>query len=82
MYAGRIKDKKKQLKVASSYFNSICDDDTYNIDGVKRDSELFKAILKAYSRNISTIVKNTKLMADVEENNGKISVEVPLVMRI
>ena len=68
-----IKDKKKQLKVASSYFNSICDDDTYNIDGVKRDSELFKAILKAYSRNISTLVKNTKLMADVEENNGKIS---------
>ena len=33
-----IEDKQKQLIVASSYFDNICRDDTYNIDGVKRDS--------------------------------------------
>ena len=68
-----IKDKQKQLIVASSYFDNICRDDTYNIDGVKRDSKIFEAILRSYSRNISSLVNNTKIMADIEENYGKIS---------
>ena len=68
-----IEDKQKQLIIASSYFDNICRDDTYNIDGVKRDSKLFEAILRSYSRNISTLVSNTKLIADIEENYGKIS---------
>ena len=68
-----IEDKQKQLIVASSYFDNICRDDTYNIDGVKRDSKLFEAILRSYSRNISTLVSNTKIIADIEENYGKIS---------
>ncbi len=68
-----IQDKQKQLIVASSYFDNICRDDTYTIDGVKRDSKLFEAILRSYSRNISTLVNNTKIMADIEENYGKIS---------
>lgn len=55
-----IEDKQKQLIVASSYFDNICRDDTYNIDGVKRDSKLFEAILRSYSRNTSTLVSNTK----------------------
>ena len=68
-----IEDKQKQLIVASSYFDNICRDDTYNIDGVKRDSRIFEAILRSYSRNISTLVNNTKIMADIEENYGRIS---------
>ena len=68
-----IEDKQKQLIVASSYFDNICRDDAYNIDGVKRDSKLFEAILRSYSRNISTLVSNTKIIADIEENYGKIS---------
>ena len=67
-----IEDKEKQLIVASSYFDNICHD-AYNIDGVKRDSKLFEAILRSYSRNISTLVKNTTIMADIEENYRKIS---------
>ena len=68
-----IDDKEKQLIVASSYFDNICRDDTYDIDGVKRDSKLFEAILRTYSRNISTLVSNSKMMADIEENYRKIS---------
>ena len=68
-----IKDKQKQLKVATSYFNSLCQDVTLEVDGVKRDSKIFEAILRSYSRNISTLVNNTKIMADIEENYGKIS---------
>jgi len=68
-----IEDKQKQLIVASSYFDNICRDDTYNIEGIKRDSKLFEAILRSYSRNISTLVANTRIMADIEENYGRIS---------
>ena len=68
-----IEDKQKQLIIASSYFDNICRDDTYNIDGVKRDSKVFEVIFRSYSRNISTLVNNTKIMADIEENYGKIS---------
>ena len=67
-----IEDKEKQLIVASSYFDNICHY-AHNIDGVKRDSKLFEAILRSYSRNISTLVKNTTIMADIEENYRKIS---------
>lgn len=68
-----INNKKNQLKVASSYFNTICQDNTYDFDGIERDSGLFEAILRSYSRNISTLVANTKIIADIEENYGKIS---------
>lgn len=68
-----IEDKQKQLIVASSYFDNICRDDTYNIDSVKRDSKIFESILRSYSRNISTLVNNTRIMVDIEENYGKIS---------
>lgn len=59
--------------MASSYFDNICRDDTYNIDSVKRDSKIFESILRSYSRNISTLVNNTRIMVDIEENYGKIS---------
>ncbi len=68
-----IKDKQKQLKVATSYFNSLCQDVTLEVDGVKRDSKIFEAILRSYSRNISTLVNNSKIIADIEENYGRIS---------
>ena len=45
-----IKDKQKQLKVATSYFNSLCQDVTLEVDGVKRDSKIFEAILKIYKK--------------------------------
>jgi hypothetical protein len=43
------------------------------VDGVKRDSKIFEAILRSYSRNISTLVNNSKIIADIEENYGRIS---------
>lgn len=68
-----FENKQDQLKIASSYFNGICQDTTLDIGGVKRDPKIFEAILRSYSRNISTLVSNTKIIADIEENYGKIS---------
>lgn len=68
-----IENKAYQLKIAQSYIQSICESDTSIIDGVKRDPKIFEAILKSYSRNVSTLVSNTKIIEDIKENYGEIS---------
>lgn len=68
-----IKNKSYQLKIAQSYIQSICESDTSIIDGVKRNPKIFEAILKSYSRNVSTLVANTKIIEDIKENYGELS---------
>ena len=68
-----IKNKSYQLKIAQSYIQSIYESDTSIIDGVKRNPKIFEAILKSYSRNVSTLVANTKIIEDIKENYREIS---------
>lgn len=68
-----IKNKNQQLIVASSYVKNICESDSSKIDGIQRNPQLVKAILASYSRHISTLAKNTKIIGDIEENYGLIS---------
>lgn len=68
-----IPNKKHQLNIAKSYIQSIYESDTSIIDGVKRNPKIFEAILKSYSRNISTLVSNEKIIGDIKENYGEIS---------
>lgn len=64
------KTKKQQLMIVRSYLDIICDVDTSNIDGVKRNPDKVKALLKSYSRNISSFTKNTMIIADIQEHYG------------
>ena len=68
-----IENKSYQLKIAQSYIQSICESDTSIIDGVRRNPKIFEAILKSYSRNVSTLISNTKVIEDIRENYGEIS---------
>ena len=53
------KTKKQQLAIVANYIDIICNSDVSKIDGVRRNLK-GKAILKSYSRNISTLAtKNT-----------------------
>ena len=67
------KTSKQQLFIAKSYLNIICEIDTSNIDGVKRNPDKIKSLLKSYARNISTLVTNKKIINDIKERNGKMS---------
>ena len=53
--------------------DNICNIDISEIDGVKRDPELTKTILKSYSRNISTLSKNKTIYNDVKANYKNIT---------
>ena len=62
----KLKSDKSKLKIAQSYFKSICDDDISRVDGVTRNPVIARQVLKSYARNISTLAKKTSMMADVK----------------
>ena len=62
-----------KLLIAYNYLDNICESDVSNIDGIKRDSDRVRIILKSIARNISTLAKNKTIMNDVIANFGDIS---------
>lgn len=66
------KDSSKLL-TAKSYVNSICESDVSTVDGVKRNPERVKLVLKSYARNISTLARNKTMLKDVVSQFGDIS---------
>lgn len=65
--------KKKSLQIAKNYIDVLCESDISRVDGVNRNPELARAILKAYARQVSTIDSNTSLYNDVKANYADIS---------
>ena len=69
----KIENEMDQRLIAKSYLNNICDSDVSTVDGVKRDPNRVKNLLKSYARNISTPAKDTTIMADIRSHYGDIS---------
>lgn len=67
------KTKNQQLMIAKSYLDIITQVEVSSIDGVKRNPEKVKALLKSYSRNISSFTKNTTIIGDIQEHHGTMS---------
>ena len=67
------KTKKSQLSVVYSYLDIISNEDMISIDDTKRDPKKVRFILQSYARYISTNVKNTMIMADINYHFGEIS---------
>ena len=70
-----MKSDRAKLLIARDYVDTVCRDDISRVDGIKRDERITRAILRSYARNISTLAKNTSLLADVTASG-----EVSLVM--
>lgn len=60
-----VVNKQDQLLIASLYYDAICETDISAIDGIKRDSNRVKYILRSYARNVSTLAKDKTIMADI-----------------
>ena len=59
-------DIEGKLFVTKNYVTSICTYGMLHVDGIKRDPNKVEAILKAYSRNISTIASYETILKDVK----------------
>lgn len=68
-----IENKEDQLLIASLYFDAICESDVSAIDGIKRDSNRIRYILRSYSRNISTLAKDKTILSEISNEYGDIS---------
>lgn len=64
----KLKKSESQLRVAADYVNTVCKADISMVDNVNRDANLAKLILRAYSRNISTLAKKKAIREDVSAN--------------
>ena len=49
----------------AEYLNAVIDDDVYRIDGVKRDTQKMRLLLRSLARNESTAASNKTLIRDI-----------------
>jgi hypothetical protein len=59
--------------VAKDYLNSLCESDVSRVDGIEKKPSRVKAVIKSYSRNISTLASNKTILEDVKSNDVSIA---------
>lgn len=67
------KTEKGKLLIAYNYLDNICESDVSKVDGVKRDPDRVKNILRSIARNNSTLAKDSTIIEDIKANFGDIS---------
>ena len=66
-------DKNKSLEISKNHIDVLCESDISRVDGVHRNPNLARAILKSYARQVSTIDSNQSLIDDVKANYADVS---------
>lgn len=61
----RLEGLPAALNIAKEYLIGVIESDVSQVDGIKRDPALAKAIIKSYARNLSTLAKRSNLIKDV-----------------
>jgi len=56
------------LRQAIEYYDGLVSSDLYRVDGVKRDEERMKLVLRSYARNIATQANNSTIRNDMVAN--------------
>lgn len=55
----------------AEYLNAVIDDDIYRMDGVKRDTNKIRLLLRSLARNESTTATNKTLMKDIKATDDE-----------
>ncbi len=69
----RKKSEAAALLIAKDYVNNICESDISTVDGVQRNPEWARIILRSYARNVSTLARKTNIYKDVATNADSMS---------
>lgn len=67
------KTREGKLFVAYSYLDNICNTDASAVDGVKRDPDRVRLLLRSIARNNSTLAKGQTIIDDMKANFMDIS---------
>lgn len=60
---------KDSAQVAQNYLEAVIHEDVHRVDGVDRNPERVRLLLRSYARNISTMAAQTTILADVKAND-------------
>ena len=63
------KSEKVSLKQARDYFDAVVNDDISRVDGVKRNPERTKRLMRSYARNVSTQASLETIRDDLIHND-------------
>ncbi|HPJ20899.1 MAG TPA: DUF4143 domain-containing protein [Clostridia bacterium] len=67
------KSEKSSQLIAEDYVNSICESEASSVDGFEKNPNRVRAVLRSYSRNISTLATNRTILNDIAANDMQIS---------
>lgn len=56
---------EKAALLPEEYLNAVIEDDIYRVDGIKRDTQKIRLLLRSLARNESTTVTNKTLIKDI-----------------
>ena len=62
------KNEKASLFVVNSYIDNICENDVSSVDGIKKEPNRVRALLKSYARNLATSASNATVLKDINAN--------------
>ena len=63
-------ESKDSSNYIRDYYDSLINVDIIDFDGIKRDPNKAKAVLKAYARGISTLTDYQTMVRDLEREQG------------
>lgn len=66
-------ENESALKMATNYVESVINMDIQRVDGVEKNPERVRMLLRSLARNISTMASGQTIMADMESNDIGIS---------
>ena len=66
-------ENESALKMATNYVESVINMDVQRIDGVEKNPERVRMLLRSLARNISTMASGQTIMSDMESNDIGIS---------
>lgn len=66
-------ENESALKMATNYVESVINMDVQRVDGVEKNPERVRMLLRSLARNISIMVSGQTIMADMESNDIGIS---------
>lgn len=71
--ASVLQENESSLKMATNYVESVINMDVQRVDGVEKNPERVRMLLRSLARNISTMASGQTIMADMESNDIGIS---------
>ena len=67
------KSSNKNLLIAKEYINNVCDADISTVDGITRNPQKTRLLLRSYARNISTLASKKSILKDFRANDENMS---------